>query len=144
MHKFIRCVFGVNHLQLIVFLYSSCNTDSVKTDKFNYRPGRITFFRFSCEIDSVYNNPFICHKNSTFSSVSAFPNTSIISPPGFLIPSALPANASKRLRGVRVAWMPSLEARWLLELASELVFLMLIMMQHISTSNPVTTMIRTI
>ena len=62
MHKVWHCVFDVNHLQAIAFINTSGNTVNFKSDKLNHRPGGLTFFRLTCEIDSVYINPCICQK----------------------------------------------------------------------------------
>ena len=121
-HKVRRSVFDVNHLQAIEFLDVSGKNVNIKSDKLNDRPSELTFFQFSCGIDSVDSEPCICHKKSTFSYVPPFPNTSIMSPPGSLRPSALPANTPKIPIGVRVGWLPSSEAHKLLEIASVLIF----------------------
>ena len=62
MHKVWSFVFGINHLQAIVFLNMSCKTVNVKSDKLNDRPSGLTFLQFSFEIDSVDTNPRICQK----------------------------------------------------------------------------------
>ena len=84
------CVFNVNHLQVVAFLDASGNTVKFNTDKLNDRPIGLNFFWFSCKIDSVNTNPYICQKNLTFSSASAFTNTITMSPPGSSRPSDLP------------------------------------------------------
>ena len=106
MHKVWHCVFDVNHLQAIALINTSGKTVNVKSEKLNDRPGGLTFFRLSCEIDSVDINPCIFQKNSTFSSACTFPNTSKMSPPGLSRPSDLPTNTPKLPRGVNVAWLP--------------------------------------
>ena len=136
MHRVKNCVFKVKHLQYIACLDESRNNINAKLEKLNDRPGRLTFFHFRCKIDSVDIDSCIRYKNPTLSSVSVLPNTSIISPPGLSIPSSLTAKASKRLRGVKVVWLPYSEACLLLELASVLIFLMLIPMQCIIKRNP--------
>ena len=134
MYKIRRCVFDVNHLQTVVFLNASGKTVNVKSEKLNDRPRGLTLSWLSCEIDILYI------KKTAFSSASNLTNNSTILSTGSLRPRALPENASKRPRGVRVVWMTSYKDHWLLELVSVMIFLMLRPMWHISTRKPVTTM----
>ena len=139
MYKVGRCVLNINNLQVVAFLNASGKTVNVKSDKINDISSGLTFFRFSCDIESVNTDPYIFQKNPTFGSSSTFPNTSTISPPGSWRPSYLPRYTPNRPRGVRVVWLPSSEAHQLLELASVLKFLMIRQMWKISTRRPVMT-----
>ena len=59
MHMVWRCIFNVNHLQVTSFLNASGKTVKFKSYKLNERPGGLTFFWFSCDIDSKDINPHI-------------------------------------------------------------------------------------
>ena len=142
MYNVWHCVYNVNQLQAVAFINAYGKTIYVKSDKINERLGGLTFFWFRCEIDIVDIDPFIIQKIVTFSSASTFPNTRTMSPPGFSRPSGMPANTSKRPRGVRVVWMTFSKARQLLEVVSVLIFSMLILIWNISTRKPVKTIAR--
>ena len=62
MHKVWRCVFNVNHLQVVAFLNVSDKTVQVKSDKLNKIPGRLTFFQFRCKIDIIDITPVFVRK----------------------------------------------------------------------------------
>ena len=82
MYKVWCCALNVNHLQVVAFLNTSGKTVKVNSDKLNDRPRGLTFFQFSCNIDSVNTDPYIRQKNLTFSYAYAFSNTITMSPPG--------------------------------------------------------------
>ena len=73
MYKVQRCVLNVNHIQAVVFLNTSGKTVNVKSDKLNEIPGRITFFRFSREINSVDIDPCIRQKKIDLQLCLCFP-----------------------------------------------------------------------
>ena len=73
MNKVQRCVFDFNHLQAIASLNVYGKTVSVNSDKLNDRPCGLTFFRFSCKIDSIDINPNIHHKKIDLQFCIRFP-----------------------------------------------------------------------
>ena len=68
-----RCVFNSNHLQVIAFLDASVKTVNFKSDKLNDRPGGLTSFRLSCNINIVDINPHICQKTFDLQFYLLFP-----------------------------------------------------------------------